>query len=82
MWAAGNMYYYAMLYLLPVLALEVMRDDGRSWDAWRWIRAGVWLALLSPLQLVVLGHSANQVIGNVMLMMLVALTMLEHRRQL
>jgi len=82
MWAAGNMYYYAMLYLLPVLALEVMHDDGRSWGAWRWIRAGVWLALLSPLQLIVLGHSANQVIGNVMLMMLVALTMLEHRRQL
>ena len=33
-----------------------------------WIELGLWLALLSPLQVVVLGHSANQVIGNVALM--------------
>jgi hypothetical protein len=33
-----------------------------------WIELGLWLALLSPLQVVVLGHSANQVIGNIALM--------------
>ena len=33
----------------------------------------LWLALLSPLQLVLLGHSANQVIGNVALMGLMAI---------
>ena len=92
LWAAGNMYYYAMLYLLPVLVIvlfgrvervdrvegevgsrververvegeEVKGEDGK----W-WIELGLWLALLSPLQVVVLGHSANQVIGNVALM--------------
>lgn len=33
-----------------------------------WIELGLWLALLSPLQVVVLGHSANQAFGNVSLM--------------
>ena len=33
----------------------------------------LWLALLSPVQVVVLGHSANQVIGNVALMGLMAI---------
>ena len=42
---------------------EVKGEDGK----W-WIELGLWLALLSPLQVVVLGHSANQVIGNVALM--------------
>ena len=29
LWAAGNMYYYAMLYLLPVLVIELFsRVDG------------------------------------------------------
>ena len=38
-----------------------------------WIELGLWLALLSPLQVVLLGHSANQVIGNVALMGLMAI---------
>lgn len=72
---AGNMYYYAMLYLLPVLVIEMFsrkerkdRKDGNEKGALMWIELGLWLALLSPLQVVVLGHSANQVIGNVALM--------------
>ena len=44
---------------------EVKGEDGKWWI---WIELGLWLALLSPLQVVVLGHSANQVIGNVALM--------------
>ena len=87
LWAAGNMYYYAMLYLLPVLVIELFsRGEGerinsrvehvervegeevKGEDGKWWIELGLWLALLSPLQVVVLGHSANQVIGNVALM--------------
>ena len=89
LWAAGNMYYYAMLYLLPVLVIELFgRGEGERINSrvehvervegeevkgedgkwWIWIELGLWLALLSPLQVVVLGHSANQVIGNVALM--------------
>ena len=83
------MYYYAMLYLLPVLVIELFsRGEGgegeefsrvehvervegeevKGEDGKWWIELGLWLALLSPLQVVVLGHSANQVIGNVALM--------------
>ena len=79
---AGNMYYYAMLYVLPVLVIELFgRGDRVEGEAgsrvervdrvegrWIWVELGFWLALLSPLQVVVLGHSANQVIGNVALM--------------
>ena len=85
LWAAGNMYYYAMLYLLPVLVIELFgRGDrvegeevkvkvkGEEGKWWIWLELGLWLALLSPLQVVVLGHSANQVIGNVALMGLMA----------
>ena len=81
LWAAGNMYYYAMLYLLPVLVIELfsrgdrvegeeikVKAEGEERKWWIWIELGFWLALLSPLQVVVLGHSANQVIGNVALM--------------
>ena len=90
LWAAGNMYYYAMLYLLPVLVIELFsRVEGSGgvvsggveefrcvYDktgSLMWIELGLWLALLSPLQVVVLGHSANQVIGNVALMGLMAM---------
>ena len=128
LWAAGNMYYYAMLYLLPVLVIELfsrnhlrrgyggqedrkdlnheihgIHEKGRPHrdplssvlrrlsfllpmtnfsraervdDKKKlliWIELGLWLALLSPLQVVVLGHSANQVIGNVALMGLMAI---------
>ena len=93
---AGNMYYYAMLYVLPVLVIELFgRGEGGDVEEfsrvehvervegegvkgeegkwWIWIELGLWLALLSPLQVVVLGHSANQVIGNVALMGLMAI---------
>ena len=86
LWAAGNMYYYAMLYLLPVLVIELfsrvervegeevkVKAEGEERKWWIWIELGFWLALLSPLQVVVLGHSANQVIGNVALMGLMAI---------
>ena len=45
-----------------------MKAEGEEKKWWIWIELGLWLALLSPLQVVVLGHSANQVIGNVALM--------------
>ena len=93
LWAAGNMYYYAMLYLLPVFVLEWVVGEkgagGRSWSSelelesgggdFSWsqglkvVEALFWLALLSPLQLVLLGHSANQVIGNLALLSLLLL---------
>jgi len=91
--AAGNMYYYAMLYLLPVFALEWIVGEkgagGRSWSSELELESGgeifvrgqglggceaiLWLALLSPLQLVLFGHSANQVIGNLSLLGLMLL---------
>ena len=74
---AGNMYYYAMLYVLPVLVIDLFSrgdcEEGEEWKWWIWIELGLWLALLSPLQVVVLGHSANQVIGNVAFMGLMAM---------
>ena len=69
---AGNMYYYAALYLLPVLVLEVssanqtIKESKQSNNSQ--LCTFLWLALLCPVQLVLLGHSANQVIGNVALM--------------
>ena len=95
LWAAGNMYYYAMLYVLPVFVLEWIVEEkgsgGRSWSSELELESGgenssrsqvpggrshglmvvealLWIALLSPLQLVLLGHSANQVIGNLSLL--------------
>ena len=77
LWAAGNMYYYAMLYLLPVLVIELsthktslrtLRLSASALKDPETLSLLLWLALLSPLQVVVLGHSANQVIGNVALM--------------
>ena len=66
------MYYYAALYLLPVLVLEVssanqtIKESKQSNNSQ--LCTFLWLALLCPVQLVLLGHSANQVIGNVALM--------------
>ena len=45
---------------------ELSRVEGKRWR--NGIEVVLWLALLSPLQVVLLGHSANQVIGNVALM--------------
>ena len=100
LWAAGNMYYYAMLYMLPVFVLEWIVGEkgsgGRSWSSelelesgggdFSWsqglvvVEALLWLALLSPLQLVLLGHSANQVIGNLSLLGLMLLHFISHAR--
>ena len=100
LWAAGNMYYYAMLYMLPVFVLDWIVGEkgsgGRSWSSdlelesgggdFSWIQglvvveAILWLALLSPLQLVLLGHSANQVIGNLSLLGLMLLHFISHAR--
>ena len=78
LWAAGNMYYYAMLYVLPVFALDWIVGEKASGVGGQcsvtrgqgllMAEAIVWLALLSPLQLVVLGHSVNQVVGNISLL--------------
>ena len=85
LWAAGNMYYYAMLYVLPVFVLEwIVNEKGSGVSAQcpvvksHWlvmVEELLWLALLSPLQLVLLGHSANQVIGNLSLLGLMLLRM-------
>ncbi len=84
--AAGNMYYYAMLYMLPVFVLEWIGVEKGSrlcqgyggqavvrsqWSVYT--EALLWLALLSPLQLVLLGHSCNQFIGNACLLSLMLL---------
>lgn len=84
LWAAGNMYYYAMLYVLPVFVLEWIAGEKAPRDRDQrlvMVEAFLWLALLSPLQVVVLGHSANQVIGNVALMGLMTLKLWEHERR-
>ena len=82
LWAAGNMYYYAMLYVLPVLVIELstretslrsLRLCASALKNTDTLSLLLWLALLSPLQVVLLGHSANQVIGNVALMGLMAM---------
>jgi len=90
LWAAGNMYYYAMLYLLPVFVLGWIVGEKRlgvrgqcpgvrgQWMVM--VEALLWLALLSPLQLVLLGHSANQVIGNLSLLGLMFLHFLSNSR--
>jgi hypothetical protein len=63
LWAAGNMYYYAMLYLLPVLVIELFsrkerkdRKDGNEKGALMWIELGLWLAQLSPFEVGVAEH--------------------------
>jgi len=107
LWAAGNMYYYAMLYMLPVFVLDWIVGEkgsgGRSWSSELELESGggdfccsqksvvrsqglvmveavLWLTLLSPLQLVLLGHSANQVIGNFSLLGLLILHSLSNAR--
>ena len=68
--AAGNMYYYAALYMLPVLVLEFRdKKDLGLFDLL------LWFVLLCPLQLVVLGRSANQVIGNMAVLSLIAISL-------
>ncbi len=62
--AAGNMYYYAALYLLPVFVLQCPAGL---------LRLALWFTILCPLQLVVAGHSGNVVLCNLSLYALLAL---------
>ena len=42
LWAAGNMYYYAMLYLLPVLVIDLFgRVEGERWRSGGVVSGGV-----------------------------------------
>ena len=98
LWAAGNMYYYAMLYVLPVFVLDWIVGEkgagGRRLELERGgeifakgqglvvVEALLWLALLSPLQLVVFGHSANQVIGNISLLGLMLLRSVQSKNSI
>lgn len=65
LWAAGNMYYYGMLYMLPVFALELSRRKSVPF-----VEFLLWLVILSPVQLIIMTHSANQVLGNLALLSL------------
>lgn len=71
LWAAGNMYYYGMLYMLPVFALEFSRRKSVAP-----LDLLLWLVVLSPVQLVVMTHSANQVLGNLAILSLMTLAAL------
>lgn len=61
---AGNMYYYAALYLLPVFVLQPPRK------LLEWLG---WFVIVCPLQLVVTGHSTNTALCNLALMGLMLL---------
>ena len=69
--AAGNMYYYGALYLVPVFVLRVMQ--GRL----DWIEWILWTMILCPLQIVVIGFSANDVLCNFAVLALMGLSVLE-----
>ena len=68
--AAGNMYYYAALYMIPVLVIELKRGTKICM-----LDLLLWFALLCPLQLIILGRSANQVIGNLATLSLMAISL-------
>ena len=72
--AAGNMYYYGALYLLPVFGLEIGRDYGSRSTAVA-LRMFLWFVILCPLQIVVFGHSGNAVLANLALMAMMTLSL-------
>ena len=74
--AAGNMYYYAALYMLPVLVLDFNGKDKASG-----IELLLWFALLCPLQLIVFGRSANQVVGNLAVLALMTINLVTTARR-
>ena len=91
LWAAGNMYYSAMLYLVSVLVIELstqetslctLRHSTSTLKDPEILSLFLWLAILSPLQLVLLGHSANQVIGSVALTGLMTIRLVSGRKKL
>lgn len=65
LWAAGNMHYYGLLYLLPVLVLAPPASL---------VSTCLWLVVLCPLQLMLAGHSANGPLCNACLVALCAVT--------
>lgn len=67
--AAGNMRYYGSLYLLPVFVLMVLRQR----EAITVAQFALWAVLFCPLQLPIMGHGANFVLGNLALLGLMAL---------
>ena len=63
--AAGNMYYYGALYLLPVFVLTAGERMAP-------LESLLWFAVVCPLQVVLLGHSGNAVLCNLATMALTA----------
>lgn len=83
--AAGNMYYYATLYLLPIFVLEqISKSESKCSvkDVAYHIEILLWLAILSPFQLILLGHSVNQVICNGATLLLMLLRCLASHKEL
>ena len=60
LWAAGNMQYYGALYVLPLFVMELQKAGFGMPPG----RLALWLAVLCPLQLVVLGHGVNAILCN------------------
>lgn len=72
--AAGNMFYYGALYLLPVFVLKHSRDDLPR------ITLPLWFVILCPLQIVVMGHDGNPFLCNIALMALMVGAIVRLRR--
>lgn len=70
LWAAGNMHYYGVLYLLPILVLAPPTSI---------VSICLWFAILCPLQLVYAGHSGNAVLCNFCILPLCAVMAKERR---
>ena len=86
LFAAGNMYYYAALYLFPVLLMSdevgLARDSLRASPfASAAVSLVLWFAILCPLQLMLLGHSANANLCNSALLALMLLRMADKRTE-
>lgn len=72
--AAGNMFYYGALYLLPVFVLKHSRNDLPM------MTLPLWFVILCPLQIVVMGHDGNPFLCNIVLMVLMALEVVRMKR--
>lgn len=75
--AAGNMYYYGALYLLPCLFLDPHLRLPTSTFFSSLYPLSI-ILLLTPLQLVFLGHSCNQTLGNLALLTLMTLSLFNY----
>lgn len=70
--AAGNMYYYAALYLLPVFVLQCPRLR-LEWP--------LWFLIVCPFQLIVFGHPSNAILCNLSLFALMLLQLYPEQTQ-